>query len=180
MSGELPDNDGAQPSDFDRLGGAVGLRAIIDDFTATVFDDVMIGFLFDGKNHRRINAMEYRFAANHLGGAVEYTGRSIEEAHRRSPIMGGHFMRRRQILADTLAAHDAPADVVEHWLAHVDSLSPDVLGSSTAQASECNHDRQKERLKAAEGSDGAPDNDIGAQEPVKKRGSLRTLNVLDG
>ena len=41
-------------TDFDRIGGEPALRALIADFTARVYDDVMIGFLFDDKNKRRV------------------------------------------------------------------------------------------------------------------------------
>jgi hemoglobin len=116
-------------SDYDRVGGEAGLRAIIDDFLDAVFGDPMIGFLFRGKNHARIRAMEQAFAAAHLGAGLSYDGRSMREAHARSPISSGHFARRREILRQTLARHAVPADVAERWLAHVDGLRADVVGN---------------------------------------------------
>jgi len=139
-------------NDFDLLGGEAALRAIIEDFTARVFSDVMIGFLFAGKNHARITEMEYQFAAQHLGGGVAYSGRTIRNAHRSSPIMGGHFMRRRQILANTLAAHGVDPAIVKRWLDHVDSLRDQVLGAGDAGGSECDHDDQMRRLGRESGS----------------------------
>lgn len=115
-------------TDFARLGGASGLRAIIDDFLAQVFADGMIGFLFAAAPKARIREMEYRYAAAHLGGPDTYDGRALDEAHRASPISGGHFMRRRQILLETLRAHGAPEDVIARWLAHVDAQRALVLG----------------------------------------------------
>ena len=135
-------------SDFERLGGEPVLRAIIEDFTRRVFDDVMIGFLFDGKPKARITEMEYRHAAAHLGGPVEYTGRSMRAAHRASPILGGHFRRRRQILVNTLRDHQVPQDIAERWIAHQDALMDEVLGEGVSEA-ECDHDAQ-----AARGADG--------------------------
>lgn len=119
----------AEGSDYERLGGAAGLRPIIDDFLDVVFADPMIGFLFRGKNHARIRAMEEAFAAAHLGAASPYDGRSMREAHARSPISSGHFARRRAILAATLARHGVPVDIRDRWLGHVDSLRADVVGN---------------------------------------------------
>jgi hemoglobin len=139
---------GAGVSDFERVGGEAGLRAIIEDFTARVFEDVMIGFLFAGKDHRRITEMELRFAEEHLGGPRAYRGRSVREAHRRSPIMGGHFLRRRRLLENTLRDHAVPEDVVGRWLAHVDSLRADVLGELQS-VDDCDHDAQALRIEPA-------------------------------
>lgn len=139
-----------EASDFDRLGGEAALRRIIEDFTARVFDDVMIGFLFEGKPKRRITEMEYRFAAAHLGGPVVYTGRPIAEAHARSPILGGHFMRRRKILIDTLADHGVDEDIVARWLVEVDALREAVLGVGV-DATGCDHDAQAARARVGSG-----------------------------
>jgi hemoglobin len=116
-------------SDFERLGGDAGLGAIIDDFLDAVFADPMIGFLFRGKNHARIRAMEQAFAAAHLGGGLPYDGRSMREAHARSPISSGHFARRREILRHTLVRHGVADDIRERWLAHVDALRAEVVGN---------------------------------------------------
>jgi hypothetical protein len=38
--------------------------------------------------------------------------------------MGGHFVRRRQILKETLDLYRVPEAVKEAWLAHTDALRP--------------------------------------------------------
>ncbi len=133
------------PTDFERLGGEAGLRPIIVDFVDRVFSDVMIGFLFVGKPHGRIVEMEYGLAAEQLGADVTYDGRSMAEAHRSSPIMGGHLSRRRKILLDTLRDHAIPDDVIDRWLGHVDGLRDQVLGAGV-DPSGCDHDLQATRL----------------------------------
>jgi truncated hemoglobin YjbI len=132
-------------SDFDRVGGEARLRELIGTFTAKVYQDAMIGFLFHGKDQERITEMEYRHAAQFLGGPVVYDGRPIGQVHRKLPIMGGHFLRRRKILENTLLAYDIPEDIRQSWLAHVDSLASAVLGKSTSPG-ECDHDDQLGRL----------------------------------
>jgi hemoglobin len=129
------------PSLFDQLGGDA-LRAVITDFYRRVFDDVMIGFLFVGKDRARLIDKEWELAARMLGGDVRYTGRSMPEAHRRVPITGGHFDRRVQILKDAMAAHAVAPEVQAVWLAHTAALRAQVTADA---GSECDHDQAAAR-----------------------------------
>jgi hemoglobin len=113
---------------FDELGGEPVLRRIIDRFVDRVFDDVMIGFFFRNASRERIKAKEYEFAAQHLGADVEYTGRPLAAAHGRHPIMGGQFMRRLQILKETLEEFSVPQRVRDHWIRHTEELRPLITG----------------------------------------------------
>jgi len=117
-------------SDFARLGGERGVRAIVDDFMDRVFDDVMIGFHFEGKPKARIRELEYRYAAQHLGADVHYEGRPLDVAHGPLRIFDGHFARRLWLLRETLEAHHAPATVVARWLAHNEAQRELVLAGS--------------------------------------------------
>ena len=118
---------------YDKIG-ADKLRAVITDFYSRVFDDVMIGFLFIGKDRQRLIAKEVEFAANFLGADIRYTGKPIRVAHARVPIMGGHFDRRLQILKETFADHDIDPDVREAWIGHTVALRSQVTDDA---ASEC-------------------------------------------
>jgi hypothetical protein len=53
----------ARAAVFDRIG-ADKLRAVIEDFYARIFDDVMIGFLFAGKDRRRLIDKEYELTVD--------------------------------------------------------------------------------------------------------------------
>ena len=118
---------------FDQLGGDA-LRAVITDFYERVFADVMIGFLFVGKDRARLIEKEWELAARMLGADVRYTGKSMPDAHARVPITGGHFDRRTQILRDTLRDHAVPADVQAAWLGHVEALRAQITAD---RGSEC-------------------------------------------
>ena len=113
-------------SDFERIGGETALRAIIGDFVARVFDDVMIGFHFRQANRARIEEMEFQHAAEHLGGPHVYEGRPLRAAHAPHRIMGGQFERRLKILTDVLEKHDVPASIRERWLAHNRALRGEI------------------------------------------------------
>ena len=107
---------------FDKLGGEIRLRAIIETFVDRVFEDRMIGFFFRNADRNRIKEFEYQLAARFLGADVEYSGRPLAKAHANHPIMGGHFARRRQILSETLDFYGAPAEIKAALLRHTDAL----------------------------------------------------------
>ena len=121
---------------FERIGGVIGLSAIIDDFVERVCADTMIGFLFARVDKTRLKRMEYEHAAAFLGAEVTYTGRELDRAHARHPILGGHFARRRTILADTLSRHAVPPEVAEAWLAHQDALRPLITKDDVTQCTD--------------------------------------------
>jgi len=121
---------------FDQIGGDK-LREVIGDFYTRVFHDVMIGFLFIGKDRARLVDKEWEFTANLLGADVRYTGKPIRAAHARSPILGGHFERRLQILRETFEAHDVAPDVRARWIEHTLALREQVTADV---GTECDHD----------------------------------------
>jgi hemoglobin len=107
---------------FERLGGEAGVRRIVDDFMERVFADRMIGFFFRNADKARIKELEFQLAAAFLGGAVQYLGRPLNQAHARHPIMGGHFARRKQILKETLECHHVAEEIKAAWLEHTEAL----------------------------------------------------------
>jgi hemoglobin len=99
-----------------------------------VFADVMIGFLFEGKSKQTLIQREYEFTAGFLGADVKYTGRPMRVAHAQSPIFGGHFERRHQILRETMRDHAVDADVQKAWLDHSYALREQITSD---KGSEC-------------------------------------------
>lgn len=121
---------------FERIGAA-RLRAVIDDFYRRIFDDVMIGFLFHGKDRAQLAQREYEFTARLLGADIAYSGRSMPDAHARSPILGGHFERRLKILRDTIRDHAVDDEVARVWIDHTLALRSQVTRS---RGSTCDHE----------------------------------------
>jgi hemoglobin len=122
------------------------LRAVIADFYDRVFADVMIGFLFQGKDKARLIQLEWELASRMLGGDVEYTGRPLRVAHAQSPIFGGHFERRLQILRETMADHGVDAEVQRVWIEHSQALRSQITKD---QGSECKDTSVGQKLAVA-------------------------------
>lgn len=99
-----------------------------------MFDDMMIGFFFARADKERIKKFEYQHAAEFLGGDVRYEGRPLRLAHGPHAIRGGHFERRKTILKKVLIEHGVPEAILADWLAHIESLRPEITGDP---GSEC-------------------------------------------
>jgi hemoglobin len=119
---------------FDKIGDAK-LRAVISDFYDRVFRDVMIGFMFQGKDKQHLIDREFELAARMLGAShITYTGRPMRTAHGAHTIFGGHFERRLQILRETMADHAVDADVQQVWIDHTQALREQITRD---KGSEC-------------------------------------------
>lgn len=96
---------------YEQIGGEPILRGIIDRFVDRMFADVIIGFLFAGKDAARIKQHEFEHTAKVLGASLPYTGRPIPELHRPMHINAGHFRRRLALLRQELGRAGVPEDI---------------------------------------------------------------------
>ena len=130
---------------FDRIG-ADPLRAALADFYDRVFADVMIGFMFQGKDKKRLIDKEWELAAAVLGAPVKYTGRPMPAAHAQHTIFGGHFERRLQILRETLRDHRVDPDVTTALIDHAESLRSQITRD---RGSECKDTGEADKIVPA-------------------------------
>lgn len=100
---------------FDRVGSAT-VRAVVDRFVDRMFDDMIIGFHFTGKDRAAIQQREYEHAARVLGADIPYTGRNIPALHRPLRINGGQFRRRLALLRQELERAGVPDDIRALWI----------------------------------------------------------------
>jgi truncated hemoglobin YjbI len=112
---------------YDDMGGEPALRAVLRSLYDRLFDDVMVGFLFAGKDKERLIEHQLWFTARFLGGPSRYEGKSIPDAHAALPLLPGHFDRRHHLLRQALTEHRVPAAVAEEWLRVDASLKTAVL-----------------------------------------------------
>jgi len=120
---------------YDDIGGEEGLRRVLRALYDKLFDDVMVGFLFAGKDKAELIEHQLWFTARFLGGPSRYTGKSIPDAHARLPLLAGHFDRRHVLLKQTLEEQNVPEAVRAEWLRVDQQLKYAVLASG-AQARE--------------------------------------------
>lgn len=111
-------------TDFERLGGESVLRPLIHRFVDRLFEDRIIGFLFEGKDPERIRSHEYTHAAISLGAPLVYEGRPIVALHRPLRINAGQFRRRLAILRQEIERAGAPEELRDRWLSSQQRLLP--------------------------------------------------------
>jgi truncated hemoglobin YjbI len=114
---------------YDDIGGEPAIRAVLRTLYDRLFADLLVGFLFAGKDKETLIEHQLWFTARFLGGPSRYEGRPLPEAHAALPLLPGHFDRRHHLLAEALAEHRAPAHVADEWLRVDASLRTAVLRS---------------------------------------------------
>ena len=65
---------------YDDIGGEAGVRAVLRTLYDRLFDDLMVGFLFAGKDKEKLIEQQLWFTAKFLGGPSRYEGKSIPDA----------------------------------------------------------------------------------------------------
>jgi hypothetical protein len=70
----------------------------------------------------------------------------LDQVHRKFPIMGGHFARRRQILKESIEAHGIADEIKKLWLDHTDALRPLITPEAD---SGCDPMAARKRVKTA-------------------------------
>ncbi len=113
---------------FEQVGGEPALRRILEDFYDRVFSDLMIGYLFKGRDKARLVTLELQLTARVMGADVVYEGRPMRAAHAALSINRGQFQRRNQLLRETLRDHEVPDEVQRAWVAHATALERAILG----------------------------------------------------
>ena len=109
-------------TDFELIGGSSRLEQVLSAFVERVYADPIIGFFFVGRDRERILRHEIAFAARHLGGPSEYSGRPLGEVHRPLRINRGQFRRRMAILRTVLGQQEVPIEIIERWVAAESAL----------------------------------------------------------
>jgi hemoglobin len=104
------------PTLYERAGGEVVVRAVIDRFVDRQFDDRIIGFFFDGKDRAGVKRHEFEHAAAALGAPIRYTGRPIPALHRALRINAGQFRRRLALLKQEIERAGIEPEVEDAWL----------------------------------------------------------------
>ncbi len=116
-------------SAYEIIGGEAAVREVLDALYAALFEDPIVGFLFDGKDRAQIVSAQLDLTCAFLGGPQRYTGRPLPEVHAKLPLLAGHFDRRHHLLAATLRAKRVPDAAAAEWLRIDQSLRASVLAA---------------------------------------------------
>jgi hemoglobin len=115
---------------YEAIGGEEKVRAILQSLYDKLFEDPIVGFLFEGKDKAHIVEQQLAFTCRFLGGPQKYEGKPLPAAHAALPLLPGHFDRRHRLLEQTLDEQNVPLEVKRVWLTIDESLRPSVLAAS--------------------------------------------------
>ena len=116
--------DAPEGSLFDAIGGAAAVEAAVDVFYAKVLADPALAPFFADVDTRKLRAHQRAFLTLALGGADQYRGRDLGEAHAGLPICHHHF----DLVAGHLVATLRELGVTEALIARVVALVAPLRG----------------------------------------------------
>ena len=114
---------------YDAIGGEPAVRAVLQSLYDKLFDDPIVGFLFQGKDKQHIVVQQLAFTCHFLGGPQEYEGRPLPAVHSALPLLPGHFDRRHRLLAQVLDEQRVADEVKRVWLRIDETLRPSILAA---------------------------------------------------
>ena len=115
---------------YDDVGGEAGLRRVLRVLYDRLFNDMMIGFFFAGRDKEKLIEHQLWFTARFLGGPSRYEGRPLPEVHAPLPILPAHFDRRHEMLRQVLDELHVPEAVRDEWLRVDQSLKTAIVKSA--------------------------------------------------
>jgi len=103
-----------QTSLFDRLGGEVAVRNLVDKFYDRVLGDPQLAFFFEHAPMEKLRDMQFEFFVVALDGPIAYSGRPIQHVHHGMGITRKHLSRFLGHLLQTIGdVHPNEQDVYD-------------------------------------------------------------------
>ncbi|MGR3269947.1 group 1 truncated hemoglobin [Thalassococcus profundi] len=117
---------------YERLGGAAGIRRIVDGAVAAHMENPLIGHRFEPYADRPERVEEIKqhtcdFFAAGSGGPDKYRGRNMTEAHRGMEIDGAEYEAAAQDILTTMAALNYDPETRIEVAAILQSLKPEII-----------------------------------------------------
>lgn len=124
-------SEAAEQTLFEWLGGREAVNAAVDLFYEKVMADDRINHFFENVDMKRQAAHQKAFMTYAFGGAPNYEGRSMREAHKKlveeQGLNESHFNAVAENLQNTLTEMGVPEDLIGEVMTTVASTHDDVL-----------------------------------------------------
>jgi len=119
------------PSLYEQIGGKDAVNAAVDLFYEKVMADNRINHFFEGVDMNRQRAHQKAFMTYAFGGAPNYSGKSMRDAHKHlveeKGLSDDHFDAMAQNLQNTLDELGVPANLSAEVMTVVGSARDEVL-----------------------------------------------------
>ena len=114
---------------YDRLGGQVGIEAVVDEFLLNVAGDERINAYFSGVDLERLGRLLTEQICEATGGPCTYTGRNMGQAHAGLGITEADFNALVEDLVKALDTFVVPEQTQNQLLAILASLKEDIVAA---------------------------------------------------
>ncbi|HAZ47007.1 MAG TPA: group 1 truncated hemoglobin [Cyanobacteria bacterium UBA11369] len=111
----------------EKLGGQEAIGQIVDDFYQRVLADDTVNHFFAHTDMQKQRRHQTAFITYALGGANQYSGRSMEKAHAGMNLQPEHFDAIAKHLSEAMAASGVSPEDIDGAISKVETLREAVL-----------------------------------------------------
>ena len=116
---------------YDRIGGSKVVSKLVFDFYQRVLADPQLGPFFADTPVDKLRTMQAEFFSAALGGPIQYTGRSLSEAHAGRGIGPKHLRLYLDHLLETLHDYDLDDDDRYGIVSRISTYADEITGSTS-------------------------------------------------
>jgi hemoglobin len=99
-------------SDYERVGGAPAIKAVVDRFYELVLGDQRLAGYFIGTEMTALKRHQVLLISQVMGGPAQYDGRDLQQAHDGLDVSGEHFALVVSYLAQALGEAGVPPEII--------------------------------------------------------------------
>ncbi|GAA3390484.1 group I truncated hemoglobin [Cryptosporangium minutisporangium] len=119
--------EAAPDTNFDRIGGAPAVAAVVDVFYEEVLADPLLAPYFEGVDLERLKEHQRLFVGQALGAGPPYTGRAMNVAHAGLGITPAAFAAVIGHLGAALADAGADDEMIYQAVDALAPLAPEII-----------------------------------------------------
>lgn len=121
-------------SDYELVGGAPAITAVVDRFYELVLADDRLRGFFDGVEMVRLKRHQVALVSQVMGGPVVYAGRDLRAAHAGMGISHEDFAAVAAHLVAALTDAGVESAIIDRVLAAIAGTEPDIVEAQQASA----------------------------------------------
>jgi hemoglobin len=89
-------------SDYERIGGATAVKAVVDRFYELIMDDEQLAGFFQNTEMTQLKRHQVLLISQVLGGPASYDGRDLQQAHAGMDIGRPDYLKVVSYLVQTM------------------------------------------------------------------------------
>lgn len=118
------------PTDYERIGGAPAVSAVVDQFYQRLLEDPTLNHFFTHTDLPRLKRHQVLLISQVLGGPAEYSGRELGQAHEGLNITNDDFNHVVAHLVDVLRKNSVDEDIIARVGEALGAAEKDIVEAS--------------------------------------------------